>query len=82
MKTLDDIMERKAEKVTARKDRVAKRDEAGVVNKLVVDRTPSGLYWCRYSLSGPVPEALKGMFTHKKHIVTIAQEKNIPIEGM
>ena len=82
MKTLDDIMERKAERDAAKKQRREERDEAGVVNKLVVDRTPSGLYWCRYSLSGPVPEALKGMFTHKKHIVTIAQEKNIPIEGM
>ena len=68
------------EKKQAAAERKAEREEQGIVNALVIDRTPSGLYSCRYKLSGPVPEALKGSFTRKDRILAIAKQRGIPVE--
>jgi hypothetical protein len=58
------------------------RELAGEVNSLVIEATPSGLYSVRYSMSGPVPDELKGLFTRRDRIIAIAQRRNIPIEGV
>ena len=69
------------EKKQAAAERKAEREEQGVVNALVIERTPAGLYSCRYKLSGPVPDALKGSFTRKDKILAIAKLKGIPVES-
>jgi hypothetical protein len=73
------LLEKKAERVAARLDKKAERAEQGIVNSLIIDREPSGLYYARYSLAGNVPDELKGMFTHKSRIVDIATRRNIPL---
>lgn len=77
---LDKIVAKKAEKIQAAKERKEEREASGVVNKLVIDRTPSGLYSARYSFSGQVPDELKGLFTRKDRILAIAERRNIPVE--
>lgn len=76
----DRVMAKAQEKKAAAKERKEQREEEGVINKLVIDRTPSGLYSVRYSYSGPVPEELKGMFTRKERIIAIAQRLGKPLE--
>lgn len=78
MKTLDDIMERKAERQAAAQARKEERKESGDVNQLLIEKEPTGLYFCRYT-RGPVPEELKGMFTHKQKILDICTRRNIPV---
>jgi len=77
----DRIMEKAALKKTAAKERKEERVEQNIINKLVIERTPSGLYSARYSMRGPVPDELKGHFTRRDHIVTIAQRRNIELES-
>jgi hypothetical protein len=69
------------EKKQAAAERKAEREEQGITNKLVIDRTEAGLYTCRYKLSGPVPEALKGSFTRKDRILAIAKQRGIEVEA-
>lgn len=71
-------MERKAERQAAAKERKEERKEAGEVNLLYIEKEPSGLYYCRYS-RGPVPEELKGSFTHKQKILDICTRRNISV---
>lgn len=78
--TLDKIMAKAAEKKQAAKDRKEDREEKGIVNKLVIERTPMGLYECRYSMRGQVPDELKGWFTRKDRILAIAKQRNIDVE--
>jgi hypothetical protein len=77
----DRVMAKAVEKKAAAKERKEQREEDGVINKLVVDRTPSGLYSVRYSFSGPVPDELKGLFTRKERIVAIANRLGKPMEA-
>lgn len=79
MKTYDDVMERAAERKAAAQARKIERAESGVVNALVIEQVPNGLYQCRYSQAGPVPEELKGLFTHKKKVLDICARRNIPV---
>lgn len=76
----DRIMQRAIEKKQAIKDRKEERAEKGIVNKLLIERTPAGLYQARYSMRGPVPDELKGLFTRKERIITIAKKRNLEIE--
>jgi len=76
----DKVMAKALEKKAAAKERKEQREEDGVINKLVIDRTPNGLYSVRYSYSGPVPDELKGLFTRKERIITIAQRLGKPLE--
>jgi hypothetical protein len=69
------------EKKHAAAERKAEREEQGITNKLVIDRTESGLFTCRYKLSGPVPDVLKGMFTRKERILAIAKLRGIDVES-
>ena len=78
----DKVMEKAAKQKQLAKERKETRELAGEVNKLVIETAPSGLYSVRYSLSGPVPDELKGMFTRRDRIIAIAQRRNIPIEGV
>ena len=78
MKTLEDIMERKAERQAAARERKEERKENGDVNSLSIEREPTGLYYCRYT-RGPVPDELKGTFTHKQKILDICTRRNIPV---
>ncbi len=78
MKTLEDIMERKAERQAAARERKEERKESNDVNTLSIEKEPTGLYFCRYT-RGPVPEELKGMFTHKQKILDICTRRNIPV---
>lgn len=77
---LQAIQARHAAKKVAAAERKAEREEAGIVNKLLIERTPMGLYMCRYSMRGPVPDELKGFFTRKQRILDIAAKRNIPVE--
>jgi cell division protein FtsL len=43
--------------------------------------TPVGLYQARYSMRGQVPDDLKGLFTRKERILTIAKQKGIEVEN-
>lgn len=76
----DKVMEKAAEKKQAAKERKEEREEKGIVNKLVIERTPVGLYEARYSMRGPVPDELKGLFTRKERIIAIAMQRGIPLE--
>lgn len=80
--TFDKVMEKAAKQKQMAKERKEMRELAGEVNKLVIEATPSGLYSVRYSMSGPVPDELKGLFTRRDRIIAIAQRRNIPIEGV
>ena len=71
-------MERKAERQAAAKERKEERKEAGEVNLLYIEKEPTGLYYCRYS-RGPVPDELKGTFTHKQKILDICTRRNIQV---
>lgn len=77
---LDKIMAKAAEKKQAAKERKEEREEKGIVNKLIIERTPMGLYECRYSMRGQVPDELKGWFTRKERILAIAKQRNIDVE--
>jgi cell division protein FtsL len=77
----DRVMEKAAEKKQAAKERKEVREESGIVNKLVIERTPVGLYQARYSMRGQVPDDLKGLFTRKERILTIAKQKGIEVEN-
>jgi len=78
----DKVMEKAAKQKQIAKERKEMRELSGEINKLVIEATPSGLYSVRYSLSGPVPDELKGLFTRRDRIIAIAQRRNIPIEGL
>lgn len=78
----DKVMEKAAKQKQMAKERKEMRELAGEVNSLVIEATPSGLYSVRYSMSGPVPDELKGLFTGRDRIIAIAQRRNIPIEGV
>jgi hypothetical protein len=78
----DKVMEKAAKQKQLIKERKEMRELAGEVNSLVIEATPSGLYSVRYSMSGPVPDELKGLFTRRDRIIAIAQRRNIPIEGV
>jgi hypothetical protein len=77
----DRVMEKAAEKKQAAKERKEVREESGIVNKLVIEMTPVGLYQARYSMRGQVPDDLKGLFTRKERILTIAKQKGIEVEN-
>ena len=75
----DKVMKKSLEKKQAAKERKEEREEAGVVNELVIEPTPNGLFSVRYSLSGPVPQELKGWFTRKDRILAIAMRLGKPV---
>jgi hypothetical protein len=76
----DRVMQKTVEKKQAAKERKEEREEKGIVNKLVIERTSSGLYECRYSMRGQVPDELKGLFTRKDRILAIAKQRGIDVE--
>lgn len=76
----DKVMEKSLAKKEAAKERKEEREEKGIVNKLIIERTPMGLYECRYSMRGQVPDELKGWFTRKERILAIAKQRNIDVE--
>jgi hypothetical protein len=79
--TMEKIRAKAVAQKTAAAERKAEREETGATNKLMIERTPMGLYTCRYSMHGPVPDELKGLFTRKQRIVDIALKRNIPLEA-
>jgi hypothetical protein len=76
----DKVMEKSLAKKEAAKERKEEREEKGIVNKLVIERTPMGLYSCRYSMRGQVPDELKGLFTRKERILAVAKQRSIDVE--
>jgi|DEB0MinimDraft_10_1074344.scaffolds.fasta_scaffold554428_2 hypothetical protein len=78
---VDKMLEEKAVKKQAAKERKEERESQGITNKLVIEMAPNGLFFVKYSLSGPVPVELRGMFTRKDRILSIASRKNIAVEG-
>lgn len=78
---IDKMLEEKAVKKQAAKEQKEERESQGITNKLVIEMAPNGLFFVKYSLSGPVPVDLRGMFTRKDKILSIASRKNIPVEG-
>jgi hypothetical protein len=77
--TYDKVMEKHQAKKEAAKERKEERAESGIVNKLVIERTPMGLYSCRYSMRGQVPDELKGLFTRKDRILAICTQRSIEV---
>jgi hypothetical protein len=73
---IDQILAKKAEKVAAVEERRKERADKGEVNHLLIQRTPTGLYQCRYE-KGPLPDELKCMFTQKRFIVDICKRRDI-----
>lgn len=78
---INKLLEEKVVKKQAAKERKEERESQGITNKLVIEMAPNGLFFVKYSLSGPVPVDLRGMFTRKDRILSIAARKNIPVEG-
>jgi hypothetical protein len=76
----DKVMEKAAEKKQAAKERREEREEQNIINKLIIEKTPVGLYQARYSMRGQVPDELKGLFTRKDRILTIAKQRGIEVE--
>jgi len=76
----DRVMEKAAEKKQAAKDRKEERVEQNIINKLIIEKTPVGLYQARYSMRGQVPDELKGLFTRKDRILDIARQRGIDVE--
>jgi len=76
----DKVMDKHQEKKQAAKERKEEMAEAGIVNKLAIDRTPMGLYLARYTMRGQVPDELKGFFTRKERIIAIAKQRGIEID--
>lgn len=77
---VDRVMAKALKQKQESKERKEERELAGEVNKLVIEVQPTGLYTVRYSLSGPVPDELKGMFTRKERIVAIADRRGLLIQ--
>lgn len=77
---VDRVMAKALKQKQEAKERKEERELAGEVNKLVIEVQPTGLYTVRYSLSGPVPDELKGMFTRKERIVAIADRRGLLIQ--
>lgn len=75
----DKVMDKHLAKKEAAKERKEERTESGIVNKLVIERTPMGLYSCRYSMRGQVPDELKGLFTRKDRILAVCAQRNIEV---
>jgi hypothetical protein len=73
-KSISEIMKEKAL-------RKKEKEESPNVNKLIIERDPAGLYYCRYSLSGRVPDALMGKFTRINAILEVARAKQIPLDA-
>jgi hypothetical protein len=73
--TMDAIYARKAEKVQREKAREVEKKETGVVNTILVEYLPSGLYHCRYALGGPVPAEFEGAFTNQQRLVSLATRR-------
>lgn len=78
---VDRVMAKAVKQKQESKERKEERELAGEVNKLVIEVQPTGLYSVRYSLSGPVPDELKGLFTRKERIVAIADRRGLTIQG-
>jgi hypothetical protein len=78
---VDRVMAKALKQKQESKERKEERELAGEVNKLVIEVQPTGLYSVRYSLSGPVPDELKGLFTRKERIVAIADRRGLTIQG-
>jgi hypothetical protein len=76
----DKVMDKHLEKKQAVKERKEEMAEAGIVNKLAIDRTPMGLYLARYTMRGQVPDELKGFFTRKERILAIAKQRGIEVD--
>jgi hypothetical protein len=79
--SFEKVMEKAAEKKQAAKERKEERAELNIVNKLVIEMTPVGLYQARYSMRGQVPDELKGLFTRKDRILDIARQRGIEVES-
>lgn len=78
--SVSDLLRKKGERKAAAQERKEERENSGEVNKLIIDREPDGLYTCRYSFSGRVPDLLLGKFTRRQQILDIIKLKNIPLE--
>ena len=78
---VDRVMAKALKQKQESKERKEERELAGEINKLVIEVQPTGLYSVRYSLSGPVPDELKGLFTRKERIVAIADRRGLTIQG-
>ncbi len=50
--SVSNLLRKKAEKKAAAIERKEEREATGNVNKLIIERDSSGLYYCRYSFSG------------------------------
>jgi len=75
----DKVMAKAIEKKQAAKERKEEREAAGVVNELVIESTPNGLFTVRWALAGNIPAELKGWFTRKERILAIAKRLGKPV---
>jgi hypothetical protein len=73
------ILEKKAIKKYQKELEIEAKGNDVQKQPLILDRMPAGLYYVRYE-RGPVPNAFKGYFTHKKRIYDLAKEYNLTVK--
>lgn len=73
------ILENKVQRSIERAERKKEREETEGRQPLILERNNVGLYYVRYE-KGPVPNLLKGHFTHKTRIYALAKEIGLEIK--
>lgn len=64
-------MEESLDRIHAKKQAQKEARENATPQKLVIERTPNGLYFVRNERSGPIPHALHGTFTSIEKLRTM-----------
>lgn len=76
------VMDKARKQKQVIKDRAFEKEQGTSQNKIIIERAATGLYYCRYSVSGRVPDELQGMFTEKRRILDKASRRGIEIEDV
>lgn len=71
---IEELLAKKAVKKQEAQERRKERSDKGEVNKLVIERTEHGLYFAKYAMGGPVPDLIKGLFTHKPKLLDAVKQ--------
>lgn len=77
--SIRDTVADKTAKRVAKQERDAesksRREEGVFINKLVIEREPTGLYYVRWSDGGAIPEVLQTKFTSIRKIEDVVRVK-------
>lgn len=82
--SIRDTVADKTAKRVARQERQQEakeqREQGQFINKLVIDREPTGLYFVRWSEGGALPEVLQTKFTSIRKIEDVVKQKYNSLE--